>query len=217
MSLLVERLVYATDLTDLTNKVSGGSILTLDNQVAYITSTFTFHRLNSGSDGTSTSHWTLVQTEASKFTEYNSLNSYFVGDALKVGTTFYICILDSSPTETPTSNPNKYSVVATQTMLEAKKSLETIVTIDSTDSPYTVPSWDYLIQADTTLGDIEIVLPSAMGNSAKKITTIKTSSANSLIAVASGLETINGSPRDTKTTQWSFSNYTSNGTNIIIL
>lgn len=216
MSLLIERLVYATDLTELVSNVTSGEVIVLENQLAYLTASYNLYRLNSASDGTSTSHWTIVQTEAGKFNEYNALNSYFVGDAIKVGTTFYICIVDASPSESPSTNPNKYVVVSTQAYTDTKKSIETIASITSADSPYTVPNWQYLIKADATSGAITVNLPTSVSNDAKKIMIIKTdSSVNSITIDPFGLETLNGLPTDTLTSQWDKGQYYSDGTNIL--
>jgi hypothetical protein len=215
MSLLIERLVYATDLTELSSNVTSGDVIVLENQLAYLTSSYIFYRLNSASDGTSTSHWTIVQTEAGKFSEYNSANSYFVGDALKVGTTFYICIVDASPSESPSTAPSKYVIVSTKAYTDTKRSLETVVEVTSSNSPYTVPSWEYLIIADASSGAIDITLPTAVGNAGKKISFIKKSTAHSVTVSTFGLETINGSATDSVNTQWHSHHYYSDGTNIL--
>ena len=165
MSLLIERLVYATDLTDLSTQVTNGDIVVLDSQVAYLTASYELYRLNSGSDGTSTAHWTIIETSSSE--------------------------------------------------INTKRSLETIVTITSADSPYTVPSWEYLVKADASSGVITVNLPTAVGNGSKKISIIKIDSSGNAITVnGNSPETINGGS-DSLPSQWDSGQYYSDGTNVL--
>jgi hypothetical protein len=78
-----------------------------------------------------------------------------------------------------------------------------VLSIDDTDSPYTVVAGDYTIRADATSGSITINLPAATGSG--RILRIKRldGSANTISVAAAGGETIDGAATSGLTDQYS--------------
>lgn len=87
-----------------------------------------------------------------------------------------------------------------------------VVSIDSTDSPYSATTSDNTILANTTGGSITVNLPAA-ASATIPISIKKTASANSLIIDPAGAETIDGSATATITVQYVSLTLVSDGTN----
>jgi hypothetical protein len=87
-----------------------------------------------------------------------------------------------------------------------------VVSIDSTDSPYSVTTADDVVLVDTTSGSVTVNLPTA-ATASFPISIKKIASANSLIIDPFGSETIDGSTTATITVQYQSVTLVSDGTN----
>ena len=100
-----------------------------------------------------------------------------------------------------------------QTLSTASSTSSEVTQIAFADSPYT-PIWGQDIEVDTTLGDVVINLPTAVGNNGSSITVTKTVLTNTITNNPNGAQTINGRLFDDIDFDWTSAVYKSNGTNI---
>jgi len=146
MSSRIEPLIYKSDLTQLVDDVSNGLIVPLENQLVWLTNSDKFYRLIVGGIGNSISHWKDLQIEVGNFLEYNPLNPYYVGNAIRIGATFYICKIDSLIGESPLTHPQNYSVVLTglDTLSQSFTNVDSVVVNHTLTNPNIDVFVDYL-------------------------------------------------------------------------
>jgi hypothetical protein len=78
------------------------------------------------------------------------------------------------------------------------KSVPTMVSITTAESPYTVPGWIYHVKVDASSGNITVNLPTAVGHEGESIDVIKIDdSINKVTIVAYGSEMIDYPPLPT--------------------
>lgn len=159
--MIINNFAIQPSLSDLTTNVTNEAFYPVPSQVVFVSDTKKFYNLNVGVDGTQTAHWTDLQLEVTSFPEYNSANAYVVGNAVKVGTTFYLCVADASVGESPSTNPSKWAVVqsAVPSLVTSFTSVDA-VTINHTLNLTTVAVY-VDISGTLTKVDAHIELPSA--------------------------------------------------------
>jgi len=109
----IEILQYTDNIAQIVGDVISGAVLPLNDQLAWVTDTDKLYRLQSGQVGDNAIHWSDLQIDIGNFLEYNPLNQYFIGNAIRIGTTFYITTVDALVGESPLTNPEKYAIIQT--------------------------------------------------------------------------------------------------------
>ncbi len=105
-------------------------------------------------------------------------------------------------------------VTTLQSDVTEKSVIKTVVSLVYADSPYDA-DWDTFIKCDCTGGAITVNIPTAVGNSGREITLIKTDvSVDSAKADANAPETINGVAYLEATSQYAVINIISDGANL---
>ena len=107
----IEDILYTPNLATLTADVTAGNVLPKVSQLTWVTDTDKFYRLIALQDGTNIAHWQDLQLDIANFLEYNPLNSYVVGNAVRIGQTLYVCIVDSGVGISPITDPANYLVL----------------------------------------------------------------------------------------------------------
>jgi hypothetical protein len=123
-----------------------------------------------------------------------------------IGTDGHVLTADSAQT-----NGLKWAAASSITALD-------VVTIDNTDSPYTVLSSDQVILCDCSSGAITVNLPASASNDGRLITIkkIDTSLANAVTIEGNLSETIDGELNTTLNTQYEKLEIVSDGSNWVI-
>ena len=142
-----------------------------------------------------------------------SLAQLSVNDYVEIGITEYGA---TTGTVLPISNASVFNIqklAGLTTTANDVVLIEDVIKIAFADSPY-IASWGQDIEADSTLGDITINMPSSVGSNGKTIKVTKIdSTVNTLTVDGNGSETINDDSTDVIQYQWTSNTYKSNGLN----